>query len=164
VRYSTLAARGPERIGGFPVNTTRVLVVLTLVNLGLLGYQVVRSLRDDAGAGGPILRGGGLEIVDGEGRVRAQIKIEPADDSFEMPDGSKGYPETVIFRLITPDGKPRVKVDTSLRGSGLLLLGDSDETQAILAADDARTRLKLRDDGSAERVLHPRAAAADGDR
>jgi hypothetical protein len=129
-------------------------LVLTLVNLGLLGYQLTGAApsRDEAA----VLRGRGLEVLDAQGRLRAELKIEPADPAYRWPDGTRvGYPETVIFRLVTADGKPRVKVTTSAEGSGLLLLGDADATHATLAAQGERSSLRLRDgDGSGE-VLAP---------
>jgi hypothetical protein len=137
------------------MKATPFLVLLTLVNLGLLAYQCLRLPEAAAEEGPPVLRGRGLEIVDDQGRLRVQMKIEPANATAPMPDGTKGYPETVIFRLITPDGKPRVKLTTSDQGSGLMLLGDSDTTHTILKADRAKTMLKLRNDEKTEKVLGP---------
>jgi hypothetical protein len=133
------------------VNATRVLLVLTLVNLGLLAYQVVRARKES----GEILRGRGLEIVDDQGRMRVQLTIASENPTFKWPDGKAGYPETVIFRLITADGKPRVKLTTSDQGSGLMLLGDSDTTHTILQASGATTSLKLRNNESTQKVLEP---------
>jgi hypothetical protein len=81
--------------------------------------------------------------------------LEAANASFKMPDGKIGYPETVIFRLITPDGKPRVKLTTSEEGSGLMLLGNSDTTHTILKAGAAETSLLLRNSEATQRVLSP---------
>jgi hypothetical protein len=133
------------------VNATRTLSVLTVVNLALLAYQVVLLQKADSA----ILRGRGIEIVDGQGRLRMQLTVAPANDTFKMPDGKTGYPETVILRLITADGKPRVKLTTSTEGSGLMLLGDSDTTHTILEAHGATTSLKLRNNETTERVLKP---------
>ncbi|MGI9456097.1 MAG: hypothetical protein ACR2NU_06010 [Aeoliella sp.] len=44
-----------------------------------------------------VLRGSEIEIVDDQGRLGAQIKVEPANDSIAMPDSTTGYPETAIF-------------------------------------------------------------------
>ena len=46
------------------------------------------------------------QIVDERGKVRASISIMPAT---KLQDGST-YPETVLLRLITPDGRPSVKL------------------------------------------------------
>jgi hypothetical protein len=43
---------------------------LTIVNLALLGYQVLQT-QPAMAAGDTVLRGTGLEIVDTEGRKRA---------------------------------------------------------------------------------------------
>ena len=45
-----------------------------------------------------------------------------------MPDGTTGYPETVLLRLITSEGRPNVKIATTERGAGLLLGGQADPT------------------------------------
>jgi hypothetical protein len=132
-----------------------MLAVLTLVNLGLLAYQVVGLPRAQAEDSPAVLRGRGLEIVDDQGRVRAQFKVEPANPSYKWPDGRVGTSETVILRLITADGKPRVKLTTSDTGSGLMLLGSTDTTHTILSAEGAGTSLKLRNDEKTERVLKP---------
>lgn len=137
------------------MKSTRLLWALTVFNLGCLAYQAVPERRAQAGEEPPILRGRGLEIVDDQGRLRAQLTIAPANETFKMPDGTTGYPETVIFRLVTPDGKPRVKLTTSTDGSGLMLLGDSDTTHTILKADGRETSLKLRNDESNEKILKP---------
>lgn len=132
----------------------RLLLILALFNLGLLVFQLTR-LSPVKAADDKILRGQGIEIVDGNGRLRAQLKVEPANATYKMPDGTTGYPETVIFRLITADGKPRVKLTTSDRASGLMLLGETDTTHTILQADRAKTSLKLRDDERTEQLIKP---------
>ena len=137
------------------MKTTWTLVVLTLVNLGLLVYQLGSVSAANSATAAPILRGSGIEIVDSEGRLRAQLKLEPANSSFKWPDGKIGYPETVIFRLITPDGKPRVKLTTTEEGSGLMLLGDSDTTHTILKAGASETSLLLRNTEANQRVVSP---------
>lgn len=138
------------------MKSTRFLWALTILNLGCLAYQALPSRN--AGVEGEVsmLRGRGLEIVDDEGRVRAQFKLEPANAEYVWPDGSKkGYPETMIFRLITADGKPRVKLTTSEEGSGLMLLGDGDTTHTILSADGKETSLKLRNNEQTQKVIKP---------
>ena len=136
------------------MTTQRLLVLLTLVNLGLFAFQVSHLSPANA-ATDDVLRGSGIEIVDENGRLRAQLKLEPGDPTFEWPDGKQGYPDTVIFRLITPDGKPRVKLTTSEYGSGLMLLGDSDDTQSILSADGTESSLKLRNSEANQQLMQP---------
>ena len=137
------------------MKTQRVLLGLTLVNLGLLVYQLNALRLSEAKTTSQMLRGRGLEIVDDQGRIRAQLKVEPADATFKMPDGKTGYPETVIFRLITLDGKPRVKLTTSEEGSGLMLLGESDTTHTLLQADGGQTSLKLRNNEATQQIVKP---------
>ena len=137
------------------MKSNRILWAVTLFNLGCLAYQAVPNQKAHAEGDAPMLRGRGLEIVDDQGRLRAQLTIAAANETFKMPDGTTGYPETVIFRLITPDGKPRVKLTTSTDGSGLMLLGDSDTTHTILQADGKETSLKLRNDEATQKILKP---------
>ena len=133
----------------------RVLVLLTAVNLGLLICQLARVNPVQAQNSPGMLRGTGLELVDSQGRVRAQMQVLPGDPDFKMPDGTVGYAETVIFRLITADGKPRVKLTTSEDGSGLMLLGDSDSTYTILQADGADSSLKLLNKNGHQQLITP---------
>jgi hypothetical protein len=137
------------------MKSTRLLFALTLLNLGLFSYQIAQLQKAHAQTSDSILRGRGLELVDDQGRMRVQFTIAPGDKDFKMPDGTVGYPETVIFRLITADGKPRVKLTTSDEGSGLMLLGDSDTTHTILQADEKSTSLKLRNNETTEKILKP---------
>lgn len=136
------------------MTTQRLLVLLTIVNLGLFAFQVSHLSTANA-ATDDVLRGSGIEIVDENGRLRAQLKLEPADPNYQMPDGEQGYPDTVIFRLITPDGKPRVKLTTSEEGSGLMLLGNSDDTQSVLMSDGTEASLKLRNSEADQQVVKP---------
>lgn len=123
------------------------VALLTLVNLGLLAFQLART---PAAAAQPdeMLRVRGLQIVDDQGRVRSEIKVEPANEA-------KGYSDTVIFRLVTPDGKPRVKLTTSREGAGLLLLGDGDETFARLKGNGKVSTLELVNADGTKHTLTP---------
>jgi hypothetical protein len=127
----------------------RLLVALTVVNLGLLVFLLaqIRSVRS-----GPVLRGRALEIVDDRGRVRASIKVQPA--STFKPTG-KEYPETVILRLIDPDGRPTVKLGASVQGAGLGLVGATDSTHVLLEAEGAESSLKLTNKEGRQRLIKP---------
>ena len=124
------------------MKTQRIALALTFINLALLVFQLSRTNSAEAQAApdsaaqspAPMLRGRGMEIVDDQGRLRAQIKLEPASKTITMPNG-KTMSDTVIFRLITPDGKPRVKFATSDQGSGMSLVGETDATHVILQSD-----------------------------
>lgn len=98
-----------------------VLVAMTLANFALLAFMLaqpkaVAAPQPDDG----ILRARGLQIVDESGKVRASIAIHPAE---KLADGST-YPETVLLRLITAEGRPNVKISSMTDGSGMSL-GDA---------------------------------------
>lgn len=137
------------------MKSNRLLLALTVTNLALLLYQAAQLQHAHAASDTGILRGRGLEIVDEQGRLRSQLTIVPGDKNYKMPDGKIGYGETVIFRLITADGKPRVKLTTSDESSGLMLLGSSDATYTVLQGDGTQTSLKLRNNDTTEKILKP---------
>src|SRR5437870_13526035 len=99
----------------------RLVVALPRLNLALVASGFFSRTRPAVAASGvaPVLRGRGLEIVDDRGRVRASITVFPA---------TPGYPETVLLRLHTSDGRPNVKIAATEDGSALVLGGQSDPT------------------------------------
>ncbi len=131
--------------------TSRGLIALTMINLGLLIFTLAQQPR--AAAAPPIvpgLRGRMLEIVDDRGRVRASIKIEPAGTSNEQP-----YPETVMFRLFVPNGGPGVKLGASAQGSGLGLAGAAEPTYVTLKAEGPATSLRMTDRDGRQLLFKP---------
>jgi hypothetical protein len=104
-----------------------VLVALCLANLGLGVFLLVKVRGVEAMRDGAILRGKALQIVDDEGRVRASISVLPKDEKYRTPEGGP-WPETVLLRLITADGRPNVKLAATERGSGLMIGGKTDPT------------------------------------
>jgi|SRR5215208_5300747 len=134
------------------MKTERFLLGLSLVNLGLLLFLLLPTELASAKNQSPVLRGRGLEIVDERGRVRASIKVQPAE-TFK-PTGRK-YPETVVLRLIDPNGRPEVKIGASVEGGGLSLVGQSDATQVHLEADGAESSLRLTNKAGKEALLKP---------
>jgi hypothetical protein len=132
----------------------RALIALTVVNLALLLFTLTQQMRPAFAEGAaPVLRGSGLEIVDGKGRVRASITVLPAGKS----EGGEAYPETVLLRLITEQGRPSVKISTSEETSGLTLAGPTNtkDTYVILQSKGQVSSLKLRSEGGREQVLKP---------
>jgi hypothetical protein len=137
------------------MNTQRILTILTAVNLGLLGYQVLPprlavAATTDVPA---VLRGHALEIVDARGKVRASIAVIPEDPKV-MWNG-KPYPETALLRLISPEGRPNVKLGASHMGAGLLIGGESNPTYIQVLAEGGETTLKLLNKDGTERVIKP---------
>lgn len=124
-----------------------ILGVLTGIDLVLLlGIGVTQVLPAIAQATPGPLRGNGLEIVDSGGRVRASIGIQPA---------AEGGSETVLFRLIDPNGQPSVKIGASLTGAGLSFVGGDDASYIILEAEGPETQLRLVEQDGREQVLAP---------
>ena len=137
------------------MNNQKLLVTLTAVNLGLLGYQVFQPhLAGAATAVSPtVLRGTGLEIVDARGKVRASIEVLPEDPKVTWK--GKPYPETVLLRLMSPEGRPNVKLGASQRGAGLVIGGESNPTYIQVLAEGGESTLKLINKDSTERVIKP---------
>src|SRR5713101_1865607 len=132
-----------------------LLVALTAVNLALLAFSLSRTDVAQAREAAPILRGRGLEIVDDHGRVRASITVFPADPRVKMPDGTTGYPETVLLRLINSKGGPNVKLAASEDGVGLVLGGESNPTHVQVLARGATTSLKLTNKDGQVKLIAP---------
>jgi len=131
--------------------TQTLLGVLTVVNLGLFSFQSVHAPHP---ASPPdVLRGRALEIVDDRGKVRASITIMPEDPKVIWK--GKPYPETVLLRLITADGRPNVKLGAGKNGSGLLIAGEDDPTYVQVLAEGRETTVRLKDTDNRERVIRP---------
>jgi hypothetical protein len=130
--------------------TRRFLVALTLLNFGLLVFLLGRPGPPAAQGAPSVLRGSALEIVDDQGRVRASIVIHPAGTA-----NGQAYVETVILRLIDPNGHPSVKLAGSERAAGLSLVGESDATHVILKAEGASPSLTLSSGDGRKRVIEP---------
>jgi hypothetical protein len=110
----------------------RLLTSLTVLNLMLLAFLLAQMGSVQATSPQPsVLRGKGLEIVDDQGRLRASITLQRGDE------------DSVLLRLITPDGKPAVKVDASMGGTGILLMGRGQGTYARLGAKGVSSKLEL---------------------
>src|SRR5262249_19004482 len=131
----------------------RFLVALTFANLGLLAFLLTRVRADNPGVL-PVLRGSALEIVDERGKVRAELRVFPADSKHKLPNGDP-YPETVLLRLIDPNGRPSVKIATDVRGGGLYLGGADDPTMVRIGADGAVGERRLVNQDGTERKVRP---------
>jgi hypothetical protein len=107
----------------------RCVIVLTALNLMLLGFLLTEMQPLVAQGVAPVLRGRALEILDERGRVRAEIKVLPAQPTLKMPDGTVGYPETVQLRLLDSQNGPHVKLTATEDGSGMVLGGEGGYTQ-----------------------------------
>ena len=142
------------------MKNTHALTALTLVNLGILILTVSHRPASVLASGSEqVIRGRALEIVDGQGKVRASISVMP-EGPARRADGSlakdgKIYPEAVLFRLIRPDGRPSVKIETSEQGSALDLGGGVDPTYIVLSASGGDPSLALTNKSGQLQVIKP---------
>jgi hypothetical protein len=122
----------------------RLLIALSMINLGLLAFTAAQ-VRIHIGSHGirvwtnidrSVLRGRALEIIDGEGNVRASINVYPADPVLP-------YPETALLRLVDQEGRPSVKLAASDRGGGLMLASKAEGNFSQLSGQG----LKVTKDG-----------------
>ena len=136
------------------MKTPPSLLALTAVNLALLLLTVGQQMRPAFAQGEPgVLRGRALEIVDGQGRVRASINVLPPSKS---PNG-EDQAETVLLRLITERGRPSVKLGSSEPTSGLSFAGPTGtkDTYLILQSKGTISSLRLRNEDGREQVITP---------
>jgi hypothetical protein len=120
-----------------------VLVAVSIANLALLLFLLTQIRAVEAQSAATVLRGRALEIVDDQGRVRASLKVQ-------TPSG-EALRETVILRLVDPNGRPAVKLSATDRGAGLSLISPGDATYVILDSDGF---LKLLNQGR-EQLIKP---------
>jgi hypothetical protein len=134
----------------------RIGIALTCINLAILMFTLVSGHGHSAAADDvvPVLKARKLQIVDEQGRTRAEIIVAPPST---MPDGKK-YAETTLFRLIDPNGRPGVKIATSADGSGLSVAGDSERRDwngLQILADAKGTSLILTNKDGRVQTLKP---------
>jgi hypothetical protein len=132
----------------------RIALVLAGLNLVLIALVLIRVRPLGATDSSPgVLRGSALELVDAQGRVRAELKVLAADPDVKMPDGTRGYPETVQLRLIDSKGGPNVKLAATEDGSGLVLGGEKGYVQILSRGQNPY--VKIVTGGGEERLIKP---------
>lgn len=130
---------------------TRLEIGLTVMNAALL-LIVADGQVKPAGAAPQVpavLRARALEIVDEQGRLRANILVGG-------PDTVNGvrYPETVLFRLIDPTSGPVVKLTAAANGAALGL-SDGRQGGVQLYARDTASFVSVVDKSGRLTVLKP---------
>jgi hypothetical protein len=135
------------------MKTQWVALGLTVLNLAILASGLPRANSAPTPEVAPVLRGRALEIVDDQGRVRAMIKVLPASPAAKMPDGTVGYPETVLLRLINSKGAPNVKIAATEDGSAVSLAGESNPTYVQVLARGTSPSLKLVNKDGREHII-----------
>ena len=128
----------------------RIAIGLTVVNLLLLLFLLAQIHRTTAQDVVPVLRGRALEIVDGQGRVRAEILVHGPERV-----GGKLYPETVLFRMADQNLRPVVKFTAADTGSVLGLFDDSQGRVQLNAESDTGNFVKVVNKDGREQVLKP---------
>ena len=137
------------------MKTQRFAIGVTVLNLFVLMAVLFRANSAATPDLPPVLRIRGLEVVDDQGRVRAMLKVFPADPKVKMPDGTTGYPETVLFRLIDSKGAPNVKIAATEDGSAMSLVGESSPTQVQVLARGTNTSFMLVNKDGRKQVIKP---------
>ena len=137
------------------MKTQRFAIGVTVLNLFVLMAVLFRANSAATPDLPPVLRIRGLEVVDDQGRVRAMLKVFPADPKVKMPDGTTGYPETVLFRLIDSKGAPNVKIAATEDGSAMSLVGESSPTQVQVLARGTNTSFTLVNKDGRKQVIKP---------
>lgn len=135
------------------MKSNRVLFALLLLNVGFLTLQILRAQSGSAQSATPVLRCRALELVDDQGRIRAELKIFPSQPNLKTSDGAVAYPETVLFRLISSTGSPHVKLSATEDGAGMVLGGDGGHVQIL--SRGANPFLKITDKSGREQMLKP---------
>jgi hypothetical protein len=136
------------------MKTQRLLLALTVVNLGLLILLLLSHIGPAlADSAAPVLRGRALEIVDERGRVRASLSVLPPSTQANGETSS----ETVLLRLITERGRPSVKIGASEQAAGVSFAGPSGtkDTYVILQAKGTASSLRLRKEDGREQIIQP---------
>lgn len=128
----------------------RVAIALTLINLALLMLLLAQNLSAEAQSAAPVLRARALEIVDGEGRVRASITVEPS-----VTMDSRTYPETVLLRLSDPKSGPVVKITATEEGSALGLSDDVNGGIEVFATKHKGNFIKVVSREGREQIIKP---------
>ncbi len=117
----------------------KVLFLLTAANFALLVMLVAQFRPVSAQTAPSVLRATALEIVDSQGKIRANLKA--------TEDG-------VILQMADSRGLIRVKLGAGQDGSGLMLANDSQQPGALIQAKATGTILRLTDkDG--QRTIEP---------
>jgi hypothetical protein len=123
------------------MKTQQLAITLTVVNLSVLLIVLFFSLTSFKSDVVPILRAQAFELIDKNGKVRAEIKVLPAEPTLKMPDGTVGYPETVLFRLVDSEGGPNVKISATEDGAGLVLGGEAGYVQILSRTAEPTVKL-----------------------
>jgi hypothetical protein len=132
----------------------RFTVGLTALNIVILISVFLRANTAASPERAPVVRCRELYLVDDKGRVRAELKVTPPDPNVKMPDGTRGFPESVLFRLFSSTGGPYVKLGAAEDGGGLVLGGEGTYVQ-ILSRGSNTPFVKIMGKDGREQTMKP---------
>ena len=103
--------------------TQGFLIVVSALNVGCAAVSMLQLPHANAAPAEvfDVVRTRHLEVVDAAGRVRASITVHPANPEVRLPDGT-AQEDSVVLRLVNPDGGPGVKLASSQHNAGLALI------------------------------------------
>ena len=103
--------------------TQRFLMAISALNVACSAVLVSQLAHGNASRAevSDVVRTRHLEVVDAGGHVRASITVHPANPDVHMPDGTT-QEDSVVLRLVNPDGGPGVKLASSQHHVGLALI------------------------------------------
>jgi hypothetical protein len=119
----------------------RLVIVLVGVNVLLAAALAGQAGRASAAGEPGTVRARAIELVDDDGRLRAQLNVEANGEA--------------VFRLRDSNGEIRVKLGAGGDGSGLLLLDGATEPAIHMLARKSGTSVTLISRDGQRRVIAP---------
>lgn len=118
---------------------TRVAIVFSVLNLLLLVFLLAQAPSSAQQSVSPVVRTRAFELVDENGKVRAQMNVEQTGE--------------VVFRLRDSTGTIRTKFSANETGSGLSMMDDRTEATVQIRANQAGGNVTLIDRTGKERLV-----------
>src|ERR1044072_6149078 len=109
----------------------RIAIVFSVVNLLLLLFLLSEKPSDAQQSITPVVRTRAFELIDENGKTRAQINVEKTGE--------------VVFRLRDETGKIRSKYAADETGAGLSLMDDRTEATIQIRANQSGANMLLFD-------------------
>ena len=117
----------------------RVAIVFSVLNLLLLLFLLAQVPSTAQQSVTPVVRTQAIELVDGNGKIRAQLDVEKTGE--------------VVFRLRDAKGTIRTKFGANEDGSGLSLMDDRTEATVQIRANQSGASLILIDREGNKRIV-----------
>jgi hypothetical protein len=117
----------------------RTAIAFSVMNLLLMAFLLAQAPSSAQQSVAPVVRTRAFELVDENGKVRAQMNIERTGE--------------VVFRLRDSTGTIRSKFSANETGSGLSLMDERTEATVQIRANQAGGNITLIDRAGKERVV-----------